>query len=137
MATVSIAQDSGTASGAAATVRSSAGVAVLTAAQTGTGDSQNVAYRGARYDGGAIVVANVGTGSPTFTYTIQGSMDGTNYYNVPYALVATPRTFVVTAITTTTTNTITYLLQEGIPYQYLKLNISALTTETVTATAYL
>lgn len=110
--------------------------AVLTTAQVGTGDSTNVAFRGARYDGGAIVVANVGTGSPTFTYTIQGSMDGTNFYNIPYALVATPRTFVVTAITTTTTNTITYLLQETVPYQYVKLNISALTTETVTATYY-
>ena len=90
-----------------------------------------------RNDGGAIVVSNVGTGSPTFTFTIQGSVDGTNYFNVPYALVATPSTFVVAAITTTTTNTITYLLQANQPWNFLKLNISVLTTETVTATAYL
>jgi hypothetical protein len=51
--------------------------------------------------------------------------------------VATPSTFVVAAITTTTTNTITYLLQPNQGWNFLKLNISALTTETVQATAYL
>lgn len=138
MATVAIAPNTGVASGAAALgALRSAGSAAVTVAQTGTGDSTNVIFRGARYEGGALVVSNVGTGSPTFTYTIQGSMDGTNFYNIPYALVATPRTFVVTAITTTTTNTITYLLQELVPWQYLKMNVSALTTETVDAVAYL
>ena len=90
-----------------------------------------------RNDGGAIVVSNVGTGSPTFTFTIQGSVDGTNYFNIPYALVATPSTFVIAAITTTATTVVTYLLQANQPWVFLKLNISALTTETVTATAYL
>jgi hypothetical protein len=112
---------------------------VLYTAKTSTGDSA-IAPRTTATDvlgPGAVVVSNVGTGSPTFTYTIQGSVDGTNYFNIPYALVATPSTFVVTAITTTTTNTITYLLQANQPWQFLKLNISALTTETVDATAYL
>ena len=112
---------------------------VLMTGVTSTGDSTNTASRplGQIIGGGAVVVSNVGTGSPTFTYTIQGSVDGTNFFNVPYALVATPRTFVVTAITTTATNTISYLLQENIYYRFLKINISALTTETVGATAYL
>lgn len=109
---------------------------VLYTAKTSTGDSA-IAAKGPYSVGGAVVVTNVGTGSPTFTYTIQGSVDGTNYFNIPYALVATPSTYVVTAITTTSSNTITYLLQANQPWNFLKLNISALTTETVDATAYL
>lgn len=112
----------------------------LYVAAVGTGDSAIAAVPGggyARTSGGAVVVSNVGTGSPTFTFTIQGSVDGTNYFNIPYALVATPSTFVVAAITTTTTSTVTYLLQANQPWNFLKLNISALTTETVNATAYL
>jgi hypothetical protein len=109
----------------------------LYTAKTGTGDSAIAARRDGTTTGGAVVVANVGTGSPTFTYTIQGSVDGTNYFNIPYALVATPSTFVVAPITTTTTNTITYLLQANQPWNFVKLNISALTTETVDAIAYL
>lgn len=110
----------------------------LFVAAVGTGDSAIAAdLNPTRNDGGAVVVTNVGTGSPTFTFTIQGSVDGTNYFNIPYALVATPSTYVVTAITTTSSNTITYLLQPNQPWNFLKLNISALTTETVTATAYL
>jgi len=109
---------------------------VLYAAKTTTGDSAIAMKLGSR-DGGAVVVSNVGTGSPTFTFTIQGSADGVNYYNIPYSLAATPSTFVVSAITTTTTNVITYTLQSGQGWNYLKLNISALTTETVDAVAYL
>jgi hypothetical protein len=105
--------------------------------QVATGDSAVAAVTNPVKPGGAVVVSNVGTGSPTFTFTIQGSADGTNFFNIPYALVATPSTFVVAAITTTTTNTITYLLQPNQGWNFLKLNISALTTETVQATAYL
>jgi hypothetical protein len=86
---------------------------------------------------GAVVVSNTAGGSPTFTFTIQGSADGTNFFPIGYALVATPTTFVQSAITTTSTSTVTYLLQPGIPWNFLKLNISANTNETVTATAYL
>ena len=109
---------------------------VLCAAKTTTGDSAIAQKLGSR-DGGAVVVSNVGTGSPTFTFTIQGSADGVNYFNAAYSLVATPSTFVVAPITTTTTNTITYLLQPNQGWNFLKLNISALTTETVDAVAYL
>jgi hypothetical protein len=91
----------------------------------------------ARTNPGAVVVSNTAGATPTFTFTIQGSADGTNFFAIPYALVATPSTFVLTAITTTTTNAITYLLQPNQPWNYLKLNISANTNETVTAVAYL
>ena len=104
--------------------------------QVGTGDSAIAAVTNPVKPGGAVVVSKVGTGSRTFTFTIQGSADGTNFFNILYALVATHSTFVVAAITTTTTNTITYLLQPNQGWNFLKLNISALTTETVAGSKF-
>jgi hypothetical protein len=109
----------------------------LSTLQTGNGDSTNVALRGQWYDGGAIVVTSTIGATPTVTVNIQGAVDGTTWFNIPYALVATPRTFVLTAITITTAVTTTYLLQEGIPWRYVKLAYSANTNVTLTADVYL
>src|SRR6185369_12906335 len=113
------------------------GTYLLGSAQTGNVDTTNTIDRGGNRGPAALVVTSTVGGTPTVTVNIQGSADGTNFFNIPYALVATPSTFVVAAITTTTTNTITYLLQPNQGWNFLKLNISALTTETVQATAYL
>ena len=109
----------------------------LSTDQTGNGDSTNVAFRGPNVGGGAVVITSVIGATPTVTVNIRGSMDGVNYFNVPYALVATPRTFVLTAITITTAVTTTYILQELVPYRFLKLVYSANTNVTLTADAYL
>jgi hypothetical protein len=86
--------------------------------------------------GGALVIASViGTAPVTVTANIQGSFDGVNWYNIPYALVATPRTFVVTALTITTGVTVAYLLQELVFYRYLRLACSAATNITLSLTA--
>jgi hypothetical protein len=113
--------------------------ALLSSAQTGNADSTNTASRPVVPfpGGGAIVVTSTIGATPTVTVNILGSVDGANFFNIPYALVATPRTFVVTAITITTAVTTTYLLQENIPFRYVKLNYSANTNVTLTATAYL
>jgi len=108
----------------------------LSNAQTGNGDSTNIAERGMATRGGAVVITSTVGSTPTVTVNIQGSMDGTAWYNVPYSLVATPRTFVLTAITITTAVTTNYLLQELVPYRYLKLAYSANTNVTLTADAY-
>jgi hypothetical protein len=109
----------------------------LSTAQTGNGDSTNVALRGLWSDGGAIVVTSTIGATPTVTVNIQGSVDGTTWFNIPYALVATPRTFVLTAITITTAVTTTYLLQELVFWRYVKLAYSANTNVTLTADVYL
>lgn len=113
------------------------GVVQLSSAQTGTGDSTNIAFRGPRWTGGALVITSTIGATPTVTVNIQGSADGTAWFNVPYSLVATPRTFVLTAITITTAVTTTYLLQEQVFWQYLKLALTANTNVTLTANAYL
>ena len=106
-------------------------------AQTGTGDSTNIVFRGNRTTGGAVVITSTVGATPTVTVNIQGSMDGAAWFNVPYALVATPRTFVLTALTITTAVTTTYILQENIPFRFLKLALSSNTNVTLTADAYL
>ena len=109
----------------------------LQTAQTGNADSTNTAYRGPRQTGGAVVITSAIGATPTVTVNIQGSVDGVAWFNVPYALVATPRTFVLTAITITTAVTTTYILQELIPFRYLKLVMSANTNVTLTSDAFL
>ena len=92
--------------------------------------------RGISTGGGAIVITStIGTAPCTATVNIQGSADGTNWFNVPYALVATPRTFVLTALTITTAVSTTYLLQELVFWRYLRLAISACTNVSLTLTA--
>jgi hypothetical protein len=92
--------------------------------------------RRANTGGGACVITStIGTAPPTATVNIQGSADGTNWYNVPYALVATPRTFVITALTITTAVATTYLLQELVFWRYLRLAISSCTNVTLALTA--
>lgn len=109
---------------------------LLSDAQTGNADSTNTLDRGSQRGPGAVVVTSTIGATPTVTVNIQGSVDGTNFYNIPYALVATPATFVVTAITITTATTTTYLLQVDQAWRYLKLVYSANTNVTLTANAY-
>ncbi len=115
----------------------------LSLAQTGNADSTNTLNRSPDVKGrgigrpAAVVITSAIGATPTVTVNILGSVDGVNFYNIPYALVATPSTFVVAAITITTAVTTTYLLQVDQAWSQLKLNYSANTNVTLTADAYL
>jgi hypothetical protein len=111
--------------------------AVLSTAQTGNADSTNTAFRAVTGGGGAIVITTTVGATPTVTVNIQGSVDGTDFYNIPYALVATPETLSIAAITITTAVTTTYLLRPNHVWRYVKLVYSANTNVTLTATAFL
>jgi hypothetical protein len=108
----------------------------LGTAQTGNVDTTNTAQRTHTGPGAVVVTSTVGS-TPTVTVNIQGSVDGTNFYNVPYALVATPETLTVAAITVTTAVTTTYLLRPDHAWRFLKLVFSANTNVTLTTTAHL
>lgn len=112
------------------------GVYALGAAQTGNVDT-DILDRGKQRGAAAVVIANVDGGSGTVKADIKGSADGVNYFNVPYALVATPSTFVVSQLTITTAATTTYLLQTAQPWRWLKVAFTANTSETLTTTATL
>lgn len=109
---------------------------VLGTGQTGNGDTTNTAQRTHNGPGAIVVTTTVGA-TPTVTVNIQGSVDGTNFYNIAYALAATPETVTVAAITITTATTTTYLLRPDHAWRYVKLAYSANTNVTLTATAYL
>lgn len=121
---------------ATSNVRSQASVTLGTS-QTGDVDTTNTLDRYGITGPAAVVVTNVDGGSGTVKLDLKGSVDGTNFYNVPYSLVATPSTFVVTQLTITAAATTTYLLQSGQAWRYLKGVYSSNTAETLTATAYL
>jgi hypothetical protein len=105
----------------------------LSTAQTGNGDSTNTVLDLDYSRPAAIRIVSTIGATPTVTVNIQGSVDGTVFYNIPYALVASPSTFVVTAITITTAVTTFYLLQTNQAYSYVKLVYSANTNVTLTA----
>ena len=105
--------------------------------QTGNVDTTNTMDRGYTLVGPCLlrVVSTIGA-TPTVTVNIKGSMDGTNFYNVTYALPATPTTFTVAAITITTATTNHYILVPQAPWRYLKLVYSANTNVTLTSDAF-
>jgi hypothetical protein len=67
---------------------------------------------------------------------IQGSMDGTIFFNIPYSLIATPETWVVSQITITSATTNNYILKGAVPWKYLKLVYSLNTNVTLTVDAF-
>lgn len=109
----------------------------LSAAQTGTGDSTNTLIVNGSADYLSILrIANTGGSTPTVTINIQGSVNGSDWFNVPYRTTAAPTSEVVAAITVTTTATNHYYLSAGYGYKYLKLVYSANTNETITADVF-
>lgn len=113
--------------------------ALLGSAQSGNGDTTNTVERPCDRIGlpaAIVLTSTVGT-TPTVTVKILGSVDGVNWFNVAYALVATPETVTVADITVTTAVTATYLLRPHMPWRFLKLNYSANTNVTLTARAYI
>ena len=102
----------------------------------------DVMDRGAACGGGALVITStISTATNTVTANIQGSVGGPGdpstwvWFNIPYALTATPRTFVITALTITTTTAVTYLLQELVFWRYMRVAHSASTNISTVLTA--
>lgn len=108
----------------------------LCTSQTGNGDSTNTADRGGLRRAALLRIISVVGSTPTVTVNILGSMDGTNFFNVAYALPATPETLTVAAITITTAVTGLYILRPEHPWRFLKINLSANTNVTLTADLY-
>lgn len=108
----------------------------LSTLQTGNGDSTHTLFRDNLQGAGAVVIDSDIGSTPTVTVKILGSVDGVNFYNVAYSLVATPETVAVADIVITTDVTTTYLLRPDHAWRFLKLNYSANTNVTLTADAF-
>lgn len=107
--------------------------ASLSAAQTGNGQSTNVADRGGARGPALLKITTTIGATPTCTYAIEGSADGTNWFAIPYADSATPTTVSVATFVITTATTVYKLLQVDQPWRFVRLTYSANTNVTTTA----
>ncbi|MDQ0992169.1 hypothetical protein [Streptomyces sp. V3I7] len=111
----------------------------LSQAQTGNGVSTNVLDRGAAVERPALLAITTTAGAtPTCTYAIEGSADGTAWFAVSYADPATPDTGAVATFALTASGTTLKILRPNQPWRYLRLTYSANTnvTNTVDVTVF-
>ena len=113
-------------------------IVTLSSAQTGNGQSTNVADRGtssAVATGPALltIVTTVGA-TPTVTVAIEGSVDGSDWFSVAYATAAAPETVAVSTFAITSATTTRMILRPNHPWRFLRLTYSANTNVTSTAT---
>lgn len=105
----------------------------LSTAQTGNGASTNVVDRGAGAACTALLKVTTTVGAtPTCTYAIEGSADGSDWYAVAYADSATPETVSVATFAITTATTVRKILRPNHPWRYLRVTMSANTNVTNT-----
>lgn len=107
--------------------------ASLSAAQVGNGQSTNVADRGGARGPALLKITTTVGATPTVTVAIEGSADGTNWFNIAYADSATPTTVAVATFAITTATTVYKLLQVDQPWRFVRLTYSANTNVTSTA----
>lgn len=105
----------------------------LSAAQTGTGQSTNTADRGGTSGATLLKITTTVGATPTVTVAIEGSPDGVNWFNVPYADSATPTVIAVANLVITTATTSYKTIQPNVPVRFLRLTYSANTNVTITA----
>jgi hypothetical protein len=99
---------------------------------TGNTDSNTLDRAGVIDMPAMLSITTTVGGTPTTKVDIKGSADGTNWYNVPYALVATPETWVNAQITITSATTNFYIVKANCPWRYLKITTSVNTNVTIT-----
>ncbi|WP_371408902.1 hypothetical protein OG423_32150 [Micromonospora zamorensis] len=77
----------------------------LSAAQAGNGTSTNIIDRGGSQVHALLTITTAVGASPTCTYAVQGSADGTNWFPVQWADAAAPDTWSVATFTITAAGT--------------------------------
>src|SRR5437773_1589586 len=107
------------------------GLAPLVAPAAGANGDTETLDRGTLRRAGLLIITSTIGATPTVTVNVLGSVDNITFWNVAYALVATPETPVVAAITITTAVTTPYILRPEHPWRFLKLNLSANTNVTL------
>ena len=129
MATVPILPVSQLSSSAAG---SASQVAVLSTAQTGTGPSTNIADRGGQRGPAVVEITSTVGATPTVTVAIEGSMDGGDWYAIPYRDTPIAADSIATFAITTATLTRKFLPTDH-AWRFIRLNYSANTNVTLTA----
>lgn len=112
------------------------GTVNLCTALTGNVVTTNIADRGVGAGRGAMtgtallrIVTTVGA-TPTCTYLIEGSANGTDWFPAPYADPATPETVAVATFAVTSATTTLKFLRPNHPWRYLRVTMSLNTNVT-------
>jgi len=122
-----------------ATLQATAGgsfpnTANLSTGQTGNGVSTNVADRGGVINRPTLLKLTTTVGAtPTCTYAIEGSPDGTNWFQVAYEDSTAPGTVSSATFVITTAGTVWKILPVDRPWRFLRITYSANTNVTNTA----
>lgn len=107
---------------------------VLSSGQVGNGPSTDVLDRGGGSTGPALVTITTLIGAtPTCTYALECSVDGSDWFPVAYADALTPETVSVATFVITTATTARKILRAGHPWRYARVTYSANTNVTNTA----
>lgn len=110
-----------------------ADTASLSAAQTGNGASTNVADRGGARGPALLKITTTVGATPTCTYALEASTDGTNWFPCPYSDSAAPTTVSVATFAITTATTVFKHLLTDYAWRYFRITYSANTNVTNTA----
>jgi hypothetical protein len=109
----------------------------LATAQTGNGPSSNVVDRGSSHEPAVIQITTTVGATPTCTYQLEGSIDGSNWYPILSADAATPQTLAITTFVITTATIVRPLIPRDAPARYLRVSFSSNTNVTNTVDAYI
>jgi hypothetical protein len=107
--------------------------AALSAAQTGNGVSANVCDRGGSCGPALVTIVTTVGATPTCTYLIEVSADGTDWFPGFYADSATPGTTAVATFAITTATTVRKILVTDQPWRFARITYSSNTNVTNTA----
>lgn len=104
----------------------------LSVTQAGNGVSTNVADRGPSHKGGIVRITTVAGATPTCTYAIEVSADGTNWVAATYADISTPTVNTTATFAITTSTTVQKIVKQPTAWRYCRVTYSANTNVTNT-----
>lgn len=105
----------------------------LSTAQTGNGASTNIVDRGGSTGPALVTIVTTVGATPTCTYLIEVSADGTDWFPGFYADSATPGTTAVATFAITTATTVRKILVTDQPWRFARITYSINTNVTNTA----
>lgn len=88
---------------------------------------------------GLVITSVINTGTPSTKCDIQGSLDGINWFNLPYATITAPQTLAVAQLTISTATQTNYKIASPgeanfFPYKYARLKFSTSADIVISAT---
>lgn len=104
----------------------------MCAQMAGNSVTTNIIERGTSHKGGCVRVTNAAGATPTCTYLIEVSADGTTWANATYADISTPTVDVTTTFVLTTSTVATKLVKQPTLWRFLRVTTSANTNITNT-----